>query len=40
VIVIPSARRVAHALDSVGAGKLELSSEDLAAIERAQFSRA
>jgi aryl-alcohol dehydrogenase-like predicted oxidoreductase len=40
VIVIPSARRVAHALDSVGAGKLELSSEDLAAIERAHFSRA
>ncbi len=40
VIAIPSARRVAHALDSVGAGSVELSSEDLAAIDRAQFSRA
>jgi len=40
VIVIPSARRVAHALDSVAAGSLELSLEDLAAIDRAQFSRA
>jgi aryl-alcohol dehydrogenase-like predicted oxidoreductase len=37
VIAIPSARRVAHALDSVGAGALELSREDLAAIDRAQF---
>jgi aryl-alcohol dehydrogenase-like predicted oxidoreductase len=40
VIVIPSARRVAHALDSVGAATLELSDEDLGAIDRAQFSRA
>lgn len=40
VIVIPSARRVAHALDSVGAGALELTREDLAALDRAQFSRA
>lgn len=40
VIAIPSARRVAHALDSVGAGKLELSPEDLAIIDRATFSRA
>ena len=40
VIAIPSARRVEHALDSVGAGSVELSSEDLAAIDRAQFSRA
>ncbi len=39
VIVIPSARRVEHALDSVGAGELELSAEDLAAIDRAEFSR-
>jgi len=39
VIPIPSARRVEHALDSVGAGRLELSREDLAAIDRAQFSR-
>jgi aryl-alcohol dehydrogenase-like predicted oxidoreductase len=40
VIVIPSARRVEHALDSVRAGELELSAEDLAAIDRADFSRA
>lgn len=40
VIVIPSARRVGHALDSVRAGELELSAEDLAAIDRAEFSRA
>ena len=40
VIVIPSARKVAHALDSVGAGELELSAEDMAAIDRASFSRA
>ena len=39
-VVIPSARRVAHALDSVGAGELELSSEDLEEIDRAEFSRA
>lgn len=38
VIAIPSARRVDHALDSVGAGTLELSAEDLAAIHHAQFS--
>ena len=40
VIVIPSARRVEHALDSVRAGELELSAEDLAAIDGAEFSRA
>ena len=40
VIVIPSARRVEHALDSVRAGGLELSAEDLTAIDRAEFSRA
>ena len=40
VIAIPSARRAAHALDSVAAGSLELSREDLAAIDRAEFSRA
>jgi aryl-alcohol dehydrogenase-like predicted oxidoreductase len=40
VVVIPSARRLAHALDSVRAGELELSGEDLAAIDRAEFSRA
>jgi aryl-alcohol dehydrogenase-like predicted oxidoreductase len=39
IIVIPSARRVEHALDSVGAGQLELSAEDLVAIDRAEFSR-
>lgn len=40
VIAIPSARRVAHTLDSVRAATLELSPEDLAAIDGAQFSRA
>ncbi len=40
VIVIPSARRVEHALDSVRAGDLELSSDDLAAIGAAEFSGA
>jgi aryl-alcohol dehydrogenase-like predicted oxidoreductase len=40
VIVIPSARTVEHALDSVSAGELELSAEDLATIDRASFSRA
>jgi aryl-alcohol dehydrogenase-like predicted oxidoreductase len=39
VIVIPSARRVAHALDSVSAGGLALSADDLSAIDRAEFSR-
>ena len=40
VMVIPSARRVEHALDSVGAAELTLSAEDLAAIDGAAFSRA
>jgi len=40
VIAIPSARVVAHALDSVGAEAVELSAEDFATIDRAQFSRA
>jgi aryl-alcohol dehydrogenase-like predicted oxidoreductase len=40
VIAIPSARRVAHALDSAAAGSLALSDEDLDAIDRAEFSRA
>jgi aryl-alcohol dehydrogenase-like predicted oxidoreductase len=40
VVVIPSARTVEHALDSVRAGELELSAEDLAAIDRAEFSKA
>ena len=40
VVVIPSARTVEHALDSVRAGELGLSPEDLAAIDRAEFSRA
>jgi aryl-alcohol dehydrogenase-like predicted oxidoreductase len=39
VILIPSARRVAHALDSVSAEDLALSADDLAAIDRAEFSR-
>lgn len=40
VIVIPSARVVAHALDSVSAADLTLSEPDLAAITTAEFSRA
>ena len=40
VIVIPSARRPEHALDGVRGGALELSSEDLEAIDAAEFSRA
>jgi aryl-alcohol dehydrogenase-like predicted oxidoreductase len=40
VIVIPSARTVEHALDSVGAADITLSPEDLAAIDSAEFSRA
>ncbi len=40
VIVIPSARKVEHALDSVGAAELELPEDDLAAIDGAVFSRA
>lgn len=39
VIVIPSARTVEHALDSVGAAEVALSPEDLAAIDAAEFSR-
>ena len=40
VIVIPSARTVEHALDSVGAADLTLSAAELAAIDGAEFSRA
>jgi aryl-alcohol dehydrogenase-like predicted oxidoreductase len=40
VIVIPSARIVAHALDSVSAADLTLSEADLAAITSAEFSPA
>jgi aryl-alcohol dehydrogenase-like predicted oxidoreductase len=40
VIVIPSARTVDHALDSVGAADLVLGEDDLAAIDGAEFSRA
>ena len=39
VIPIPSARRVEHALDSVAAAGLELSADDLGAIDAAEFSR-
>lgn len=39
VIVIPSARTVEHALDSIGAAELALSEADLAAITAAEFSR-
>ncbi len=40
VIVIPSARTVEHALDSVGAADVVLGPDDLAAIDAAEFSRA
>lgn len=40
VLVIPSARTVEHALDSIGAGELHLSDADLSAITTAEFSRA
>jgi aryl-alcohol dehydrogenase-like predicted oxidoreductase len=40
VLVIPSARRVEHALDSLRAADLDLADADLAAIDRAEFSRA
>ena len=40
VIPIPSARRVEHALDSVSAADLQLSEDDLRAIDAAEFSRA
>jgi len=39
VIVIPSARTVEHALDSIGAAELGLSEADLSAITAAEFSR-
>jgi aryl-alcohol dehydrogenase-like predicted oxidoreductase len=39
VIVIPGARTVEHALDSVRAADLTLSPDDLAAIYAAEFSR-
>jgi aryl-alcohol dehydrogenase-like predicted oxidoreductase len=40
VIAIPSARTPEHALDSVSAGDLRLTPEDLSAIDAAEFSRA
>ena len=40
VMVIPSARTVEHALDSVSAADLQLSESDLAAITAAEFSKA
>jgi aryl-alcohol dehydrogenase-like predicted oxidoreductase len=40
VIVIPSARTTEHAGDSVGAASLDLTPEELAAIDTAEFSRA
>jgi aryl-alcohol dehydrogenase-like predicted oxidoreductase len=39
VLVIPSARSVEHALDSIAAAELSLSDTDLAAITSAHFSR-
>jgi len=40
VIAIPSARSTEHALDSVSAGDLRLTPDDLSAIDAAEFSRA
>jgi aryl-alcohol dehydrogenase-like predicted oxidoreductase len=40
VVPIPSARTVEHALDSVHAAALNLSAEEVGAIDRAEFSRA
>jgi aryl-alcohol dehydrogenase-like predicted oxidoreductase len=40
VIVIPSARTVEHAIDSITAAHLNLSEADLSAITAAEFSRA
>ncbi|MGH7703425.1 MAG: aldo/keto reductase [Gemmatimonadales bacterium] len=40
VIAIPSSRTVEHAVDGARAGDLELSTADVAAIEKAEFSRA
>jgi aryl-alcohol dehydrogenase-like predicted oxidoreductase len=40
VIPIPSARKVEHALDSISAAALALSREEVAEIDRAEFSRA
>jgi aryl-alcohol dehydrogenase-like predicted oxidoreductase len=39
VIVIPSARKVEHALDSISAAEIALSESDLSAITTAEFSR-
>jgi len=40
VIVIPGARTVAHALDSITAAELELSEDELSAIDAGEFSTA
>jgi aryl-alcohol dehydrogenase-like predicted oxidoreductase len=40
VLVIPSARKVEHALDSIRSAELTLSADELAAIDAAEFSRA
>lgn len=39
VIPIPGARTVAHALDAIGAANVKLDPAELAAIDRAEFSR-
>jgi aryl-alcohol dehydrogenase-like predicted oxidoreductase len=39
VFVIPGARTVEHALDSVTAGRLALSAEDLHRLTAAEFDR-
>ncbi len=40
VIIIPAARTVEHALDSVGAADLDLSEDELGAMDAAEFSTA
>ena len=40
VVPIPAARTVEHALDSIGAAELELSDDELTAINEAEFSTA
>ncbi len=40
VVVIPAARKIEHVLDSQKAGEIELSDEELAAIDAAEFSTA
>jgi aryl-alcohol dehydrogenase-like predicted oxidoreductase len=40
VLIIPGARTIDHVLDSAATAEVELSEEDLSAIDRAEFSTA